>query len=141
LAYGPSIGRFLVAQLAEVGITLELDTLQFADWLDFVYTKRDYDMTIVAHVEPRDLRAFALEDYYWNYHNAEFQRLMAEGDVGTDEEQISKLKEAARLLADDAAADWLFLLPNITVASAEISGVQDNRVSLAFDLTTLASRD
>ena len=141
LAYGPSIGRFLVAQLAEVGITLELDTLQFADWLDFVYTKRDYDMTIVAHVEPRDLRAFALDDYYWNYHNAEFQRLMAERDVGTDEEQIAKLKQAARLLADDAAADWLFLLPNITVASAKISGVQNNRVSLAFDLTTLASRD
>ena len=47
----------------------------------------------------------------------------------------------ARLLADDAAADWLFLLPNITVASAKISGVQNNRVSLAFDLTTLASRD
>lgn len=66
---------------------------------------------------------------------------MAEGDVGTDEEQIAKLKQAARLLADDAAADWLFLLPNITVASAKISGVQNNRVSLAFDLTTLASRD
>ncbi|MFT3886979.1 MAG: ABC transporter substrate-binding protein [Arachnia sp.] len=140
LPYGPAVGRFLTAQLKEVGITVEVETLEFVRWLDLVYTKRDYDLTLVAHVEPRDIGNFALDDYYWNYHNPEFQRLIAEGDAGTDEEQVTAYKKAARLLAEDAAADWLFLLPNITVASSKISGVQDNQVSLSFDLSTLASR-
>ncbi len=139
LPYGPSIGRFVTAALKEVGITVDLEVLEWGAWLDTVYTKRDYDLTVVAHVEPRDLGNFGI-DYYWNYHNEEFQKLMVEGDAGTDEEQIAKFKEAARLITDDAAADWLFLLPNVTVASAKISGVQDNQVSLSFDLATLASR-
>jgi peptide/nickel transport system substrate-binding protein len=141
LPYGPPAGRFIAAQLEEVGIDVVLDELEFpARWLDLVYTKFDYDMTIVAHVEPRDLEAFANPDYYWGYDNPEFQRLIEEADAGSPEEQVTKLQEAARLLADDAAADWLFLLPNIIVTTPDISGIQANQVSLAFDLTTIAAR-
>ncbi len=142
LPYGPA-GRRASSRPSckEVGITVELDELEFpARWLDLVYTAHDYDMTIVAHVEPRDLGAFANPDYYWGYDNPEFQELVAEADAGTPEEQVAKLKEAARILADDAAADWLFLLPNLIITTPEISGVQANQISLAFDLTTIAAR-
>ena len=48
LPYGPPAGRFIAAQLEEVGIDVVLDELEFpARWLDLVYTKFDYDMTIV----------------------------------------------------------------------------------------------
>ena len=97
-------------------------------------------MTIVAHVEPRDLGAFANPDYYWGYDNPTFQELIAKADAGSPEEQVATLKEAARILADDAAADWLFLLPNLIITTPEISGVQANQISLAFDLTTIAAR-
>lgn len=141
LPYGPPSGRFIAAQLEEVGITVELDELEFpARWLELVFTNHDYDMTVVAHVEPRDLDAFANPDYYWGYDNPEFQRLVAEADAGTWEEQVTKLQEAARILAEDAAADWLFLLPNIVVTTTDISGIQANQISLSFDLTTIAAR-
>lgn len=141
LPYGPTSGKFIVAQLAEVGITVKLEELEWARWLDLVYTKHDYDMTIVAHVEPRDMSAFANEGNYWNYSNEDYNRLLTEADRGTLDQQTEKLKEAARVLADDAAADWLFLLPNIVVADTDISGVQANQVTQSFDLTTLAARD
>lgn len=141
LPYGPPAGRFIAAQLKEVGIDVQLDELEFpARWLDLVYTQYDYDMTIVAHVEPRDLGAFANPEYYWGYDNPRFQRLVTEADAGTPAEQVEKLQEAARILADDAAADWLFLLPNIVITTPEISGIQANQISLAFDLTTIAAR-
>lgn len=140
LPYGPTAGRFIAAQLKEVGIDVELEELEFARWLDLVYGKHDYDMTIVAHVEPRDMVAFATEGNYWGYSNEEFTQLLAQADAGTTEEQNAKLREAARLLADDAAADWLFLLPNIVITTPEISGIQANQVNLSFDLTTLAAR-
>lgn len=141
LPYGPTAGRFIAAQLKEVGITVQLDELEFpARWLDQVYAKHDYDMTIVAHVEPHDLAAFAAPGNYWNYENPKFNELIQNADRATEAQQIDDLKAAAKLLADDAAADWLFLLPNIIITTPEISGIQANQISLAFDLTTLAAR-
>lgn len=140
LPYGPPAARFIQAQLGEVGIDVEVEELDFARWLDQVYGAHDYDMTIVSHVEGRDIGNFAQSDYYWGYDNPEFSELIEEADTGTEEEQVAKLQEAARLLAEDAAANWLFLLPNIVITTTEISGVQPNQTSLAFDLTTLAAR-
>lgn len=66
---------------------------------------------------------------------------MEEADQGSEDEFISKQKEAARLLAEDAAADWLFLLPNIIITKPSISGVQKDQISLSFDVTTIASSE
>lgn len=140
LPYAISSARFITAQLAEVGIAAKVEELEFASWLDQVYTAHDYDMTIVAHVEPRDLSAFAAEGNYWGYANPEFNALLRAADEGDEATQIADLKKAARLLSDDAAADWLFLLPNIVISTPEISGIQANQTNLSFDLTTLAAR-
>ncbi len=47
------------------------------------------------------------------------------------------MKEAARLISEDAAADWLFLLPNLTVADPDIEGLPTNAVGEELDLTAL----
>ncbi len=140
LPYGPPIGRVVAAQLAEVDITVEVEELEFSTWIEQVYAQRDYDLTVVAHVEPWDLSSFANPDYYWQYDNAEFQTLVAAADSApTRQEQVTKLKQAAKLLADDAAADWLFLLPNLIITTTEISGVAANSTGLSFDLTHVAT--
>ena len=49
------------------------------------------------------------------------------------------MKVAARLIAEDAAAVWLFALPNLVVTKHGITGVAQNaNSSLAFDVTTIA---
>lgn len=140
LPYAPPAARFIAAQLAEVGITVEVDELEFpADWLKVVFTQGDYDMTIVAHVEPRDIVKFADPEYYWHYDNPEFAALIEEADVVPMDQQVELMKEAARMLADDAAADWLFLLPNLVITTTEVTGLQQNTTNLSFDLTTVAT--
>jgi len=42
------------------------------------------------------------------------------------------------MLSEDAAADWLFVIPNLVVADADITGLPENAISESFDLTTLA---
>ena len=42
--------------------------------------------------------------------------------------------------ADDAAADWLFLLPNLVITRADITGVAENATGLSFDLSQVARR-
>ncbi len=142
LPYATGSAQFIVSQLAEVGITVTVDELEFpARWIDEVMVKSNYDMTIVSHVEGRDIVKFADKNYYWHYDNPEFNKLVEEADTGTPEDQITKMREAAQLLADDAAACWLWLLPNLIVSRADLTGIQVNATSLSFDLTTIASRN
>lgn len=142
LPYGPTSGRFVAEQLRAVGMDIQLDELEFpARWLDLVYTKGDYDMTIVAHVEPRDIDNFANPDYYWGYDNPEFAGLLEEADAGTPEEQVELMEEAARMLSEDAAANWLFLLPNLIITTTDVTGIAANATGLSFDLTSVATSD
>ncbi len=137
--YAPPAARFVAAQLAEVGVTVKVDELDFATWLKEVYTAGDYDMSIVAHVEPHDMSNFANPEYYWHYDNPEFATLIDQADAGPVEDQVELMEQAATMLAEDAAADWLFLLPNLVITTNEVSGLQQNATSLAFDLTTVAT--
>ena len=57
------------------------------------------------------------------------------------DEQTVLMQQAARMLSDDAAAGFLWLLPNLIVATPGLTGIPSNSTSLSFDLTTIASRD
>ena len=43
------------------------------------------------------------------------------------------------MLAEDAAADWLFLLPNLIITTTEVTGINANSTNLSFDLTGVAT--
>ena len=95
-------------------------------------------MSIIAHVEPRDMGAvFGDPKYYTRYGTPEFQELLEQADTGSPEEQVDYMRQAARMLSEDAAADWLFLLPNLIVADAGITGLPENAISESFDVTQL----
>lgn len=142
LPYATAAGQFVASQLREVGFTVTTDELEFpARWLDLVFTKADYDLTIVAHVEPRDLVKFADPKYYWRYDNSTVQALVAEADRGSEADQVAKLKQAARIVSEDAACDFLFLLPNLVVTKPGLTGVRRNATTLALDLTTIARKE
>jgi peptide/nickel transport system substrate-binding protein len=134
--YAVSAGQVVKSQLAQVGITAEIDVLEFpARWLDEVLTNHDYDMSIIQHVEPRDISHFANPDYYFGYDSERVRSLMASADSGPPSEQVPGMKAAARQIAEDAAADWLFLFPFLAVADADLSGVPQDAVKESFDVT------
>jgi peptide/nickel transport system substrate-binding protein len=139
LPYAVASAQVVQSQLAAVGIDAQIEPLEFpARWLEEVLRGADYDLSIVAHVEPRDIRTFGNPQYYWRYDDAEVQRLLAESEQGTQEQQVSALQQVGRRIAEDAAADWLFLLPNLIVADADVRGLPENRIGEALDLTALS---
>ena len=136
LPYAVTAAQVVKSQLAEVGITAEIEVLEFpARWLDVVFKQHDYDMSLIAHVEPRDLTTFADPSYYWGYDNPEFQAAIEQAGTADEEQYVELMQSAARLLAEDAAADWLFVLPSLIVAESDVEGLPVNRVSESFDLT------
>jgi peptide/nickel transport system substrate-binding protein len=139
LPYATGSAPFIVSQLADIGITIVVDELEFpARWVDEVMVNSNYDITIVSHVEPRDIDKWANPDYYWHYNNPEFQRLIAEAEVSATDTQVADMKAAARLLAEDAAADWLWLLPSIKVSRVGFQGVPQNSIGWSFDVTAIS---
>jgi peptide/nickel transport system substrate-binding protein len=127
------------SNLAEVGLTADLKTMEFpATWLDVVFTKADYEMSIIGHVESHDLAIYADPNYYFRYDNPKFQQLMKEGDAGTPDEQVEKYSEAMQILSDDAVSDWLYLAANVSIVSSGLEGLPKNAISESLNVSGLA---
>jgi len=58
-AYAQRGGEIVAAMLGQVGIKVSIEPVQWAQWLERVFRQRDYDLTIIAHVEPLDINIYA----------------------------------------------------------------------------------
>jgi peptide/nickel transport system substrate-binding protein len=139
LPYATSCGQVVKSQLEQVGLKVQIDQLEFpAAWLTTVFKNADYDMSIIAHVEPRDLGAVFKPTYYTRYDDPTLQEDLAAADAGDEATQIASMKKAARRISEQAAGDWLFLLPNLMVADKNVTGLPQNAITENFDLSRLA---
>ncbi|RST79171.1 ABC transporter substrate-binding protein [Aquibium carbonis] len=135
-AYAREGGQIIAAQLRQVGINLEIIPVEWADWLGQVFTEKDYDLSIVSHVEPMDIGIYARPDYYFQYENADFDAIIAELDVTADETKRYDLyKQAQEMLAKDAVNGFLFQLPKVGVWDAKLEGMWENWPLAVSDLT------
>ncbi|HET9666319.1 MAG TPA: ABC transporter substrate-binding protein, partial [Desertimonas sp.] len=125
---------YVVSQLADVGITVNLETVEFPTWIDRVYVNHDYDLTVVLHVEPRDIDNYANPEYYWLYDSAEVQDLLGQARTTPDPEEFVELRrQAAAQVAEEAPAVWLLLYNDVTVARAGLSGYPTFDANARFD--------
>jgi peptide/nickel transport system substrate-binding protein len=135
-AYARDGGQVVAAELRDIGIDLQIIPVEWADWLKQVFTDKDYDLTIVSHTEPNDIGIYARKDYYFNYDNPAFDKVMDELDRTPDEGKRTELyKQAQKIIADDAVNGFLFELPKIGVWDAKIEGLWENAPIQANDLT------
>ena len=126
----------VTSQLAEIGVSAKVKPVEFPTWLNDVYSNHDFDLSYVDHAEARDLGNYANPNYYFGYDNAEVQRLYAAAIASTDpaaEDEL--LREAARIIAADAPAKWLFNYTPTNVVSTQVHGFPEvntnSRVNLA----------
>ncbi|MEU4607174.1 ABC transporter substrate-binding protein [Kribbella sp. NPDC023972] len=139
LPYAISCGQVVKSQLEQAGLKVAIDQQEFpAQWLTTVLKNADYDMSIIAHVEPRDLGTVFSPKYYTRYDDPTLQQHLAAADAGDEAAQVDNMKKAARRISEQAAADWLFLLPNLMVADKNVTGLPQNAITENFDLTKLA---
>src|SRR5438445_6776390 len=129
-------GEIIASELRDVGIDLEIIPVEWAQWLDQVFTKKDYDLTIVSHTEPNDIDIYSRKDYYFNYDNPTFDKIIANLNLTSDEARRKELLgEAQKILADDAVVGFLYELPKVGVWDAKLQGLWENAPIQANDLT------
>lgn len=133
--YGTTVAQVLVSDFAKVGVSLEVDRVEFATWLEDVYTNKDYELSFVLHVEPRDFGNWADPGYYFGYDSAEVQELYAQARAELDPEASAELlAEAARIVSEDHAADWLYNGATLTALTAGVSGFPQDSINSRIDL-------
>ncbi|MGL4608437.1 MAG: ABC transporter substrate-binding protein, partial [Trueperaceae bacterium] len=129
-------GEVIAQQLAEVGITAEVTNIEWTTWLERVYKNADYDMTIIGHVEPRDIVYYGNPDYYFKYNNPDVVELITQAESVADEAaQMELYKEVANTIATDAASVWVFTPSNLVAARKDVYGFWKNSPTVAIDLT------
>ncbi|MFI2754132.1 ABC transporter substrate-binding protein [Cellulomonas sp. P22] len=128
-----TIVQLIKTDLAAVGVTVDLHPIDDATWYQKVYTDKDYETTLMGHVNPRDLVWYANPDFYWGYDNPQVQQWVAEADQApTEAEQVALLRQVNETIGLEAPSAWLYLDPQIRVAKSEISGFPVNQVTESF---------
>ena len=139
-SYARQGGEVIVAQLAKIGITAKVQSVEWAQWLSNTFGgPKNYDLTIISHVEPFDLGNFAKPDYYWGYQNPKFNELYTRiKNTPTAAERNKLLGDLQKLLANDAVLAWLFQPQGVTVANKRVQGLWKESPIFVNDLSSLS---
>jgi len=138
--YGTATTDVLVSELAKVGITLKVNSVEFTTWLSQVYTNKDYQLSLVDHSEAHDFGdTWAAPGYYFNYSNPKVTSLYADALATTSPaDESAKLAEAAKLVSEDAPAEWLYNWTPITAVKKGVTGFPTNGTNNRINLVNLA---
>ncbi len=119
-------------ELAEIGVTAELDPIPWSSWLSDVYQGRKFEATIVGF-DASVLTASAMlqrwttndESNMINYSNEEYDQTYAAAQASTDdEEQTALYKKCLEILNQTAANVYIQDLAEYVVINPALEGYQ-----------------
>jgi len=141
LPYCQTIAQIVKSDLSKIGVTVNLHTQEFpAVWLDKTFTQKDYQLTVINHVESRNIFNYGDPDYYWNYDNPQVQKLLNQAAAAPgDKPYADDMKKVVDVLADDVPGDWLYNAPNIVFAKKSVTGISANDNGVSLDLTGVSN--
>lgn len=129
----PAAATFIKSELAKVGITVNINIITADQWYAQVYQKLNFAATMQEHVNDRDVVWYGNPNFYWGYNNLKVINLINQAEqASTMTEQADLLKQANRIIVDEAASDWIYLYPQIVVASTSLSGYPINGLNSQF---------
>lgn len=137
--YARKGGEIVAAELAEVGIVAKIENVDWGQWLSNVYTNKNYDLTIINHVEPLDIGIYAKPGYYYNYESKDFNAIIARlSTVGDIDSYKKALVDAQHKLADDSVNVFIAQPANVVVADANLKGVWKSAPIFANDIGAIS---
>ena len=137
--YARQGGEVIAAQLAKIGIIAKIENVEWAQWLSGTFTNKNYDLTIISHVEPFDLGNYAKPGYYWGYESPQFNALFEKiQNAPRASDRAKLLGDAQRMLANDSVNAYLYQPQWITVANKNLKGLWKDMPIFVNDVAALA---
>ncbi|WP_224400717.1 ABC transporter substrate-binding protein [Corynebacterium poyangense] len=125
LPYAQAASEVIYSQLTDVGFRVKMEKTEFpAVWLAKVYQQHDYDMSLIAHTEPRDMvRIFGDPKYYVGVHDPELENIFQQADSGTADQEIPLMKDGVERIMSHAYALTLMNIPTIVLRQPRIAPI------------------
>jgi len=137
--YARQGGELIAAQLAKVGIVAKIQNVEWAQWISGTYGNKNYDLSLILHVEPFDLVNYTKPEYYWGYQSARFNEVFDKArNAARTSDRLRYLGDAQRLLAEDAANVFLYQPQFITVAARNLRGLWKDTPIFVNDIAALS---
>ncbi|MCB2145148.1 MAG: ABC transporter substrate-binding protein [Deltaproteobacteria bacterium] len=137
-SYSRRAGEVIADMLSKVGIDLTIEIVEWGQWIDRIFKKKEYQLTMIGHVEAWDIGIYAKPDYYFQYDSQEFRDAYANALKAPDEAGKSKwFGRCQEIIADDAVNGFLFSAPSLPVMKVGVMGWWENYPTIALDCTAV----
>lgn len=122
--------QVLVNDLAAAGITMNIEQVDWATWLENTYTNRDYEATIVsvdsAIASPTGFLSRYVSDAgnnFVNFNSQDYdQHYQAAVSASDQETREAEFKACEKVLSDEAASAYIQDVANILVYNQKFDG-------------------
>ena len=137
--------QVVAEQLRAIGVNVTIDPVEWASWLENVYSGRRYQATVVG-VDASTLTARAMlerftstaSNNFTNYSNAEYDEAFAAAiRAATDEEATAQYLRCEEILAETAANVYIQDLADLVAVRKGLTGYRFYPL-YAIDLSTVA---
>lgn len=137
-SYASRGGEIIASQLEQVGLDVNITNVEWGVWLEDVFSNNDFDMSIVAHVEPLDLAQYGNPDYYWGNDSPDVAPILAQADAEADPDVRNELYgQVLDEITAQAADQWLFVIPQLSVLREGTTGYKVDLPG-SLDVTQMA---
>ncbi len=137
-SYSRRAGEVIADMFAKVGIDLTIEIVEWGQWLDRILAKKEYQLTMIGHVEAWDIGIYANPDYYFQYDSQPFREAYANALQAPNEAEKAKwFGRCQEIVADDAVNGFLFSAPSLPVMNARVMGWWENYPTVALDCTAV----
>ena len=135
-SYSKRAGEVIADMLSQVNIRLEIEIVEWGQWIERIFKKREYQLTMIGHVEAWDIGIYANPDYYFQYDSQEFRDAYAKALKAPSEEEKAKwFGKCQEIIAEDAVNGFLFSASGLPAMKAEVMGWWENYPTIALDCT------
>ena len=135
-SYSKRAGEVIADMLGQVGIKLKIEIVDWGFWIDRIFKQKEFQLTMIGHVEAWDIGIYANPKYYFQYDSQEFRDAYAMALKAPNEEEKAKwFGRCQEIIAEDAVNGYLFSAPNLPAMKTSVMGWWENYPTIALDCT------
>jgi peptide/nickel transport system substrate-binding protein len=135
---GPFVrsAEIVAAYFEQVGVKLNIEKLQWPQWLEQVFRNHSFDLSIVDHDAPMDFDVHANKDYFYGYDSQNYRdALTAVKAATTPDAETQSLQAIQKLFAEEIPVIPLYQTRNISVARKGLAGLWKNMPVFMANMT------
>ncbi|UCF82380.1 MAG: ABC transporter substrate-binding protein [Desulfobacteraceae bacterium] len=135
-SYSKRAGEVIADMLNKVDIKLKIEIVEWGQWIERIFKKKEYQLTMIGHVEAWDIGIYANPNYYFQYDSQEFRDAYAKALKAPNEAEKAKwFGRCQEIIAEDAVNGYMFSAPSLPVMKAGVMGWWENYPTIALDCT------